>query len=208
MASGGRVVKRLQDRLARRRGGLLYAAPACEFPAPRGFPYTAVPEAVVQPWEPERRPAMSPAEPAVDLRSDTVTRPTPAMRRAMMDAEVGDDVFGDDPTVQALERRVAELAGKEAALYVPSGTMGNQLALKCHTEPGDEVLLERESHIFLYEQGGLGANSGCLAHLVAGRARRARAGAGRGRGARPGRTTTWRACAWCASRTRTTARAA
>ena len=71
---------------------------------------------------------MSPAQPAVDLRSDTVTRPTPAMRRAIMDAEVGDDVFGDDPTVQALERRVAALAGKEAALYVPSGTMGNQLA--------------------------------------------------------------------------------
>jgi len=111
---------------------------------------------------------MSPAESAVDLRSDTVTRPTPAMRRAMMDAEVGDDVFGDDPTVQELERRAAALAGKEAALYVPSGTMGNQLALKCHTEPGDEVLLERESHIFLYEQGGLGANSGCLAHLVSG----------------------------------------
>jgi len=111
---------------------------------------------------------MDPAQPVVDLRSDTVTRPTPAMRRAMMEAEVGDDVFGDDPTVQALERRVAELTGKEAALYVPSGTMGNQLAIKCHTEPGDEVLLERESHIFLYEQGGLGANSGCLAQLVTG----------------------------------------
>ena len=111
---------------------------------------------------------MDPAEPAVDLRSDTVTRPTPAMRRAIMDAEVGDDVFGDDPTVLALERRVAELAGKEAALYVPSGTMGNQLAIKCHTDPGDEVLLDPESHIFLYEQGGLGANSGCLAHLVPG----------------------------------------
>jgi threonine aldolase len=111
---------------------------------------------------------MNPTPPPVDLRSDTVTRPTPAMRRAIMDAEVGDDVFGDDPTVQALERRVAELAGKEAALYVPSGTMGNQLAIRCHTEPGDEVLLEPESHIFLYEQGGLGANSGCLAHLVPG----------------------------------------
>ncbi len=111
---------------------------------------------------------MSPTQPPVDLRSDTVTRPTPAMRRAILEAEVGDDVFGDDPTVLALERRVAELAGKEAALYVPSGTMGNQLAVKCHTEPGDEVLLELESHIFLYEQGGLGANSGCLAHLVPG----------------------------------------
>jgi threonine aldolase len=106
-------------------------------------------------------------QPPVDLRSDTVTRPTPAMRRAILDAEVGDDVFGDDPTVRALERRVADLAGKEAALYVPSGTMGNQLALKCHTEPGDEVLLDVESHIFVYEQGGLGANSGCLAHPLA-----------------------------------------
>jgi threonine aldolase len=111
---------------------------------------------------------MVPAGPSIDLRSDTVTRPTPAMRRAMAEAEVGDDVFGDDPTVQALERRIAELAGKEAALYVPSGTMGNQLAINCHTEPGDEVLLERESHIFLYEQGGLGVNSGCLAHIVEG----------------------------------------
>jgi threonine aldolase len=109
------------------------------------------------------------ATPAVvDLRSDTVTRPTPAMRRAMMEAEVGDDVFGDDPTVQELERRVADLAGKEAALFVPSGTMGNQLAIRSLTGPADEVLLERESHIFLYEQGGLAANSGCLAHPVAG----------------------------------------
>ncbi len=112
---------------------------------------------------------MSPtAFPPVDLRSDTVTRPTPAMRRAMAEAEVGDDVYGDDPTVQALERRVAELAGQEAAVYVPSGTMGNQLAVNSLTRPGDEVLLEAESHIFLYEQGGIGANSGCLAHVVAG----------------------------------------
>ena len=110
---------------------------------------------------------MPSAIPPVDLRSDTVTRPTPAMREAMMRAEVGDDVFGDDPTVQELERRVAALAGKEAALYVPSGTMGNQLAIKCATEPGDEVLVEAESHIFQYEQGGIGANSGCLAHAVA-----------------------------------------
>lgn len=107
---------------------------------------------------------MKPA--AVDLRSDTVTRPTPAMREAMMGAEVGDDVFGDDPTVIELERRVAELAGKAAALYVPSGTMGNQLAVNALTERGDEVLLGADSHVFLYEQGGLGANSGCLAHPV------------------------------------------
>lgn len=104
----------------------------------------------------------------VDLRSDTVTRPSPAMRRAMAEAEVGDDVFGDDPTVQALERRVAGLAGMEAALFVPSGTMGNQLAVHALTRPGDEVMLEAESHIFLYEQGGLAANSGCLAHIVKG----------------------------------------
>ena len=104
----------------------------------------------------------------VDLRSDTVTRPTPAMRRAIAEAVVGDDVFGDDPTVIELERRCAELSGKEAAVFVPSGTMGNQLAVCCHTRFSDEVLLETESHIFLYEQGGMAANSGCLAHIVPG----------------------------------------
>ena len=105
---------------------------------------------------------------AVDLRSDTVTRPTAAMRRAIAEAEVGDDVFGDDPTVIALERRVAGLAGKEAALFVPSGTMGNQLAVHVLTKPADEVLLEAESHIYFYEQGGIATNSGCLAHPVRG----------------------------------------
>jgi threonine aldolase len=110
---------------------------------------------------------MQPSD-VVDLRSDTVTRPTAAMRRAMAEAEVGDDVYGDDPTVLRLEARVAALAGLEAAVFVPSGTMGNQVAVKCHTEPSDEVLLDAESHIFLYEQGGIGANSGCLAHPVAG----------------------------------------
>src|SRR5258706_8266477 len=109
-----------------------------------------------------------PPEPVVDLRSDTVTKPTPAMRRAMAEAEVGDDVFGDDPTVIALERRVASLAGKEAALFVPSGTMGNQLAVHVQTRPADEVLLEAESHIYFYEQGGIAANSGCLAHPIRG----------------------------------------
>jgi threonine aldolase len=104
--------------------------------------------------------------PSIDLRSDTVTRPTPGMRRAMAEAVVGDDVFGDDPTVQALERRVAEIAGKPAALFVPSGTMGNQLAVNGHTRPGDEVLLDLESHIVLYEQGGIAANSGCMARTV------------------------------------------
>jgi len=108
---------------------------------------------------------MKPA--TVDLRSDTVTRPTPAMREAMMRAEVGDDVFGDDPTLLELERRMAALAGKEAAVYVPSGTMGNQIAVAAQTQRGEEVLLGADSHIFLYEQGGIGANSGCLAHPVA-----------------------------------------
>jgi threonine aldolase len=111
---------------------------------------------------------MTPSPTIVDLRSDTVTRPTAAMRRAMADAVVGDDVFGDDPTVKELERRVAGLAGKEASLYVPSGTMGNQLAVASQTDPGDEVLVEADSHIFKYEQGGISANSGCLAHVVQG----------------------------------------
>lgn len=87
----------------------------------------------------------------VDLRSDTVTRPVPEMRRAIAEAEVGDDVFGDDPTVNALEERVAHAFGKESALFVPSGTMGNQVALASLTLPGDEVILDRESHIFNYE---------------------------------------------------------
>lgn len=108
------------------------------------------------------------ATPSVDLRSDTVTRPTPAMRRAIAEAEVGDDVFGDDPTVIALESRVAALTGKAAALFVPSGTMGNQLAVHVHTRPADEVLLEAESHLFLYEQAGIAANSGCQVHAVRG----------------------------------------
>jgi threonine aldolase len=106
--------------------------------------------------------------PPVDLRSDTVTRPTPAMRQAIAAAVVGDDVYGDDPTVLALERRLAAMTGKEAAVYVPSGTMGNQLAVNALTRPGDEVLLEAHSHIYFYEQGGIAANSGCLAHPVEG----------------------------------------
>ncbi|MBI1796051.1 MAG: aminotransferase class I/II-fold pyridoxal phosphate-dependent enzyme [Candidatus Eisenbacteria bacterium] len=103
----------------------------------------------------------------VDLRSDTVTRPTAAMRRAMAAAEVGDDVYGDDPTVLELERRIAAIAGFEAAVYVPSGTMGNQLAVRCHTGRGDEVLLDADSHIYVNEQGAVGALAGCLAHPIA-----------------------------------------
>jgi threonine aldolase len=106
--------------------------------------------------------------PIVDLRSDTVTRPTPGMREAIAQAQVGDDVFGDDPTVLALEQRVGTLTGKAAALFVPSGTMGNQLAVAAQTRPGDKVVLEAESHIFLYEQAGVAANSGLLAHIVPG----------------------------------------
>src|SRR5580765_9032764 len=100
---------------------------------------------------------------AIDLRSDTVTQPTPEMRRAMAEAEVADDVYGEDPTMNRLHERAAQIFQKEAALFVPSGTMGNQIAIRCHTEPGDEVLVESRSHVVLYEQGGLASNSGCLA---------------------------------------------
>ena len=93
--------------------------------------------------------------PAIDLRSDTVTRPTPAMRRAMAEAEVGDDVYGEDPTVLALERRTAELLGKEAALFVPSGTMANQIAVGVHAGPGDELLCDATSHVYVWEGGGI-----------------------------------------------------
>lgn len=104
----------------------------------------------------------------IDLRSDTVTRPTPAMRQAMAAAEVGDDVFGDDPTVIALERRTAEVLGKEAAVYMPSGSMTNQTAIRAHTEPGDEIILEAEAHTYFYEAGGPGALSGVMCRLLAG----------------------------------------
>ncbi len=104
----------------------------------------------------------------VDLRSDTITRPTPQMRDAMASAAVGDDVFGDDPTVNELQARAADLLGKEAALFVPSGTMANQVAIRTHTEPGDEIIVESGSHIFLYEGGGFAALSGVSAHCVPG----------------------------------------
>jgi len=104
----------------------------------------------------------------IDLRSDTVTRPTAAMRRAMAEAPVGDDVFGDDPTVLALERRVADILGKEAAAYMPSGTMSNQVALRTHTEPGDEIILEATAHSYFYESGGPAALSGLMCRLIEG----------------------------------------
>lgn len=104
----------------------------------------------------------------IDLRSDTITQPTPAMRQAIVQAEVGDDVFGDDPTVNALESYVAALLGKEAAVYMPSGTMTNQVALRVHTEPGDEIILESEAHIYYYEGGAPAALSGVMCRLVKG----------------------------------------
>jgi threonine aldolase len=104
----------------------------------------------------------------VDLRSDTLTKPTAAMRAAMAAAEVGDDVFGEDPTIRALEERAAELAGKEAALFVPSGTMANLIACKLHTRPGDEVILERTSHLYRYEAGGFAAYAGVSVALLDG----------------------------------------
>lgn len=107
-------------------------------------------------------------QPAIDLRSDTVTQPTAAMRHAIAQAPVGDDVLGDDPTVTALEQQVAALLGKEAAIYMPSGTMTNQVALRVHTEPGDEIILESEAHIYYYEGGGPAALSGASCRLVPG----------------------------------------
>jgi len=102
----------------------------------------------------------------IDLRSDTVTQPTPEMRRAMAEAEVGDDVYGEDPTVQRLERRAAELLGMEAALFVPSGTMGNAIAVRLLTQRGDEVLVERRSHVVRYELSGMSVVSGVMPRMV------------------------------------------
>jgi len=105
----------------------------------------------------------------IDLRSDTVTRPTPAMRKTIAEAPVGDDVFGDDPTVNTLQEKVAALFGHEAALFVPSGTMGNQICIACHTEPGDEILFESGAHIFHYEVGAPAVLSSVLTHPIVGR---------------------------------------
>ena len=102
----------------------------------------------------------------VDLRSDTVTQPTPSMREAMIHAEVGDDVLGDDPTVTQLEQRLAVLCGKEAGLFVPSGTMSNAIALRAHTSPGDEIITAKNSHIYVYEGGGYAALCGASIALV------------------------------------------
>lgn len=105
-------------------------------------------------------------EPMIDLRSDTVTKPTPQMREAMAKARVGDDVAGDDPTVLDLEARIANLFGKPAALYTPSGTMANLLAILAQTRPGDEILTQDESHIYYYEGGGYASVAGCSIRFV------------------------------------------
>ncbi len=104
----------------------------------------------------------------IDLRSDTVTQPSPAMREAMARAPVGDDVYGEDPTVNRLQEMAAALLGKAAALFVPSGTMANQLSIRVLTQPGQEVIVESKSHIVRYEQGAAGALSGVQLHWVVG----------------------------------------
>ena len=104
----------------------------------------------------------------IDLRSDTITQPTPEMREAMARAVVGDDVFGDDPTVSKLEKTVAEFLGKQAAVFTPSGTMANQLALRAHTEPGDEILLDANAHIFYFESGAPAALAGVMCQCLPG----------------------------------------
>ena len=103
----------------------------------------------------------------IDLRSDTVTKPTPAMREAMASAEVGDDVYSEDPTINRLERDAAEVFGKEAAIFVPTGTMGNQIAIRLHTQHGQEVICEARSHVLDWEMAMMAAFSGCQARTVA-----------------------------------------
>jgi threonine aldolase len=106
-------------------------------------------------------------KPAIDLRSDTVTKPSPEMRRAMFEAEVGDDVYGEDPTVNRLEKHAAEIFGREAALFVPSGTMGNQIAIKLHTHHGQELVCHERAHVFEYEMAMMAHFSGVVPRTVA-----------------------------------------
>jgi threonine aldolase len=104
----------------------------------------------------------------IDYRSDTVTKPTPGMMEAMMNAKVGDDVFGEDPSINELEALAANMFGMEASLFCPSGTMTNQIAIKCHTQPGDEVICEESAHVYQYEAGGIAFNSGASVKLLKG----------------------------------------
>ncbi|HSU28581.1 MAG TPA: GntG family PLP-dependent aldolase, partial [Chitinophagaceae bacterium] len=104
----------------------------------------------------------------IDFRSDTVTKPTPGMMEAMMKARVGDDVFGEDPSINELESMSADMFGMEAAVFCPSGTMTNQIAIKCHTQPGDEVICDELAHVYQYEGGGIAFNSGASVKLIRG----------------------------------------
>jgi threonine aldolase len=104
----------------------------------------------------------------IDLRSDTFTKPSPAMLEAMFTARVGDDVFGEDPSVNLLESMAAALFNMEAAVFCPSGTMTNQIAIKCHTQPGDEIVCDKLSHVYIYEGGGIAFNSGCQVKAIDG----------------------------------------
>lgn len=105
----------------------------------------------------------------IDFRSDTFTKPSPAMLEAMFAAEVGDDVFGEDPTVRRLEQMLANMFGMDDALFCPSGTMANQVAIKAHTQPGDEIICEKLSHVYIYEGGGIAFNSGCQVKPIEGK---------------------------------------
>ena len=104
----------------------------------------------------------------IDLRSDTITLPTEGMRKAMANAPVGDDVFGNDPTINALEARTAEMLGKEASIFVPSGTMANQIAIAIHTERSDEILIDANAHVYYYEAGASASISGVLCNTIQG----------------------------------------
>ncbi|MBS1934612.1 MAG: aminotransferase class I/II-fold pyridoxal phosphate-dependent enzyme [Bacteroidetes bacterium] len=104
----------------------------------------------------------------IDFRSDTVTKPSPEMLKAMMNAEVGDDVFVEDPSVNKLEEMAAEMFGMEAAIYSPSGTMSNQIGIRCHTQPGDEVICASNAHVYIYEGGGIASNSGSQVKTIEG----------------------------------------
>src|SRR5437762_4030119 len=104
----------------------------------------------------------------IDFRSDTVTKPTADMMKAMMNAKVGDDVFGEDPSINELEALTATMFGMEAAIFCPSGTMTNQIAIKCHTQPGDEVICDESAHVYQYEGGGIAFNSGASVKLLQG----------------------------------------
>lgn len=120
--------------------------------------YTSAPESELK--------SSSLTTPAIDLRSDTVTKPSPEMRRAMFEAEVGDDVYAEDPTINRLEKRAAEIFGREASLFVPSGTMGNQIAVKLHTHHGQEVICEERGHVFNYEMAMMAHFSGVVPRTV------------------------------------------